>query len=129
MTPAMSPDIPASAKLASGTPKPTMFISRAQTKPTIAPMNSEGAKIPPTPPPPLVATEAKILNSRIATKYPTSTQELVPSASKGLLLIADTESPLMSCLITSYPSPYSGGKRNNRIPRLTPPTRNFAHVF
>ena len=68
MTPAISPDIPAKAKLASGTPIPMIFMSRAQTKPVIAPIKSEGAKIPPTPPPPLVATEAKILKSRMATK-------------------------------------------------------------
>ena len=129
MTPAINPDIPAKAKLASGTPKPIIFIKRAQTKPVIAPIKSEGAKIPPTPPPPLVATDAKILNSRMAAKYPTKTHELVPNTSKGLLAMADTESPLMSCLMTSYPSPYSGGKRNNRIPKLTPPTRNFAQVF
>ena len=35
----------------------------------------------------------------------------------------------MSCLITSYPSPYRGGKRNSNTPNVAPPTRNFNHVF
>ena len=68
MTPAIKPDIPAKAKLASGTPRPIIFIKRAQIKPTIAPINSDGAKIPPTPPPPLVATEANILKNTMAAK-------------------------------------------------------------
>ena len=68
ITPDIRPAMPTKAKFASDTERPIILISRAVTKPTIAPMKSEGAKIPPTPPAPFVATEATIFNRMMATK-------------------------------------------------------------
>ena len=68
ITPDIRPAIPTSAKFDSGTIKPHIFMIRAVTNPTMAPMKSEGAKIPPTPPAPLVATEATIFSKMMRMK-------------------------------------------------------------
>ena len=70
MTPLINPAIPSSEKLFSGTElkmgiwrlkKESMFHMLAKRKPETQPRNKDGAKVPPQPPPLLVAVVAKTL--------------------------------------------------------------------
>ena len=61
MTPDITPAIPNRAKFFSGTYTPIslIFHNLEKRKPVKQPINSEGANVPPQPPPPFVAEVAK----------------------------------------------------------------------
>ena len=68
ITPLISPHMPNMAKFLSGMSMPStsyMFQSLQKMKPQMQPRNRLGAKIPPQPPPPLVAVEANTLKTTI----------------------------------------------------------------
>ena len=81
MTPAMTPAMPISEKFLSemAVSKPRALEQRANTKPVMAPTKSDGAKVPPTPPPPLVAEVAKALLAMMATMNRMMNQTWLPS--------------------------------------------------
>jgi len=71
----MVPAIPTKAKLLSDTSiKLNWLISFATKKPEIPPIKSDGAKIPPTPPAPLVTAVATAFRAMIRKSEPISSQ-------------------------------------------------------
>ena len=101
ITPDISPAIPTSAKLANGSWHPAALRSIATTYPLNAPTNNEGANIPPTPPPPLVATLAKILSITTILRYATSSHSVLHIDMSGLPNNVFCASPLISSVMDS----------------------------
>ena len=72
-----------------------MFHRRANRKPLKPPMNSDGAKVPPQPPAPLVAEVAKTLVTTTKATYSTSNLPL-PAKSEFCMMRFQSLSPLPS---------------------------------
>ena len=70
MTPAIRPDMPTRTKFCSGTtaPPPIRLMVLDTTNPAIAPINSVGPNVPPTPPPAFVKDMENTFRSRIIKK-------------------------------------------------------------
>ncbi len=109
--------------------KEKRFKSRAATYPVNPPINMVGAKMPPTPPLPVVAVIAIGFNTRTSTKNMRKMNRLSWWAKKMLPWRMEETSPERNSFTISYPSPYKGGKRRTRIPSATPPVSTRTQTF
>ena len=105
ITPAIIAAIPTSTKFCSGTDAPHRLKQRASTNPAIAPQNSVGPKVPPLPPPALVAVIAiTLLKNTRAKNAATPQPERVINESTELPSTS-ISLPFRRSPSTPYPSP------------------------
>ena len=108
ITPDITPAIPNSVAFSTGKKGPNSYRFHRLPKrnPTKAPMNSDGANVPPHPPAPFVLAVAKAF---VRITHPTYANSImVPPPAKNVFVVSCCRlfaSPLSRMLIDEYPSP------------------------